>query len=130
MRAMAGRCFGCGSNAHVRRDCPMGEVQCGYCKRRNHKEAVCQDRYMGRERDGGLRNPRRGQRVAATVTEDLFSLFSNETPPPPSAPAPASVAATSANVDMQAMMEEYQKRNAELQTLLAQVQPAPAQPPF
>lgn len=88
-RAMRGRCFGCGGGDHSRStgNCRAKGVKCNYCKRPNHYEIVCEDKFCGRPRNRG------GARVAATTTSD-FTLFPGETGLQGLGQAPATIAAT------------------------------------
>ena len=111
--AMRGRCYGCGSTDHVKRNGNHGSTRCAYCHRLGHLERVCQDRYLGLEKGRGDR-PGNKARVAASSTE--FSLFPGETitstsTAPPPAPAPA------APSGMEALMAEMAKQNAILAAL-------------
>ena len=85
-RLMHGRCYGCGSRDHLKRDGNHGTTRCQYCERFGHIQTVCLDRFLGRERGRGNRQPR--QRVAATA-EAPFSLFNDDTPAQISATIPA-----------------------------------------
>ena len=87
LQAMRGRCFGCGSKDHVKKDGNHSGVQCRYCSRQGHLEQVCQDKFMGFTRGRGAA---RNQRVAASSTP--FSLFNEDAPAPspPSAPSSSS----------------------------------------
>ncbi|KAF9260911.1 hypothetical protein L218DRAFT_962046, partial [Marasmius fiardii PR-910] len=77
VRWMRNRCFGCGG-LHLKRDCNWARgVTCNYCKRAGHLEQVCQNKFMGKERGGGLAGRGR-QWIAATNTEEHFSLFDEE----------------------------------------------------
>ena len=60
LRRMRGRCFGCGSTVHARKDGNHDRDLCGYCKRAGHREVVCMDKFMGRPK---------GQKLAATEEE-------------------------------------------------------------
>ena len=60
-RQMLGRCYGCGSKAHARREGNYDCNLCGYCKRVGHWEVVCMDKFLGWAR---------GQNAAATVEEN------------------------------------------------------------
>jgi len=76
-RLMRGRCYGCGGQGHNKRDCETTKGRiCAYCERPNHKETVCQDKFMGVARGRGRKQQ---ARVAATVMEE-FTLFPEETP--------------------------------------------------
>jgi hypothetical protein len=55
---MRGKCFGCGSKDHTKKDGHHERDLCPYCKRVGHKETVCQDRFVGKPRK---------QKAAATV---------------------------------------------------------------
>ena len=74
---MRGRCYGCGAQTHEKRNCPHKETTCRYCSRKGHLEAVCQDRFMGLERNRGKKQSNRRQQVSAN-TDESFSLFPGE----------------------------------------------------
>ena len=73
---MRGRCYGCGSQSHEKRGCPHKDTTCRYCARRGHLETVCQDKFMGLERNRGKRQKPR-QQISATSAIP-FTLFPNE----------------------------------------------------
>ncbi|KAG2008145.1 hypothetical protein CC2G_013607 [Coprinopsis cinerea AmutBmut pab1-1] len=63
---MRGRCFGCGSRDHIKRDGDHTALRCTHCQRMGHTAGVCQDRFMGFPTGRGLRSqPHR--RVRATT---------------------------------------------------------------
>ncbi|KAJ3533934.1 hypothetical protein NMY22_g7130 [Coprinellus aureogranulatus] len=102
-RQMRGKCYGCGSSSHVKRDGNHGSTKCDYCGRLGHFARVCQDRFMGLSKGRGNRT---GQRVAATSE---FSLFPEDTP---TAPAASTSAAAANDIDMatiRAMVERQEK---------------------
>ncbi|KAL1684459.1 hypothetical protein GGG16DRAFT_21886, partial [Schizophyllum commune] len=88
---LRGRCFGCGATGHNKADCTEScNSTCRYCARRGHSDRVCQDRFMGLERNRGAQHP---ARVAATVSAP-FSLFREDGMAPPVMPvAPAAALA-------------------------------------
>jgi hypothetical protein len=57
LRRMHGKCFGCGSAVHARKDGNHERDQCNYCKRVGHREVVCMEKFMGKPK---------GQKAAAT----------------------------------------------------------------
>ena len=58
LRAMTGKCFGCGSPDHAKKDGQHDREICKWCSRAGHREGVCQDKFLGKPRK---------QRVAATT---------------------------------------------------------------
>ena len=60
MRRMHGKCFGCRSATHSRKDSSHEHNLCAYCKRVRHREVVCMDKFLGKPK---------GQRAAATIVE-------------------------------------------------------------
>ncbi|KAG2004527.1 hypothetical protein CC2G_003079 [Coprinopsis cinerea AmutBmut pab1-1] len=98
LQAMRGRCFGCGSSAHIKKDGNHGSLRCNHCQRLGHSANVCQDKFMGYPPGRGLTQRRR---VAATQ-EVPFSLFDDSSTPAATiaATSPAPPAATSSNVSL------------------------------
>lgn len=45
---MRGKCFGCGSTNHAKKDGSHDRDLCAYCKRVGHREVVCMDKFLGR----------------------------------------------------------------------------------
>ena len=62
MRQMRGKCFGCGSSAHSKKDGHHERDLCTYCKRPGHREGVCMDKFLGRAKS---------QKVAAVLEGDI-----------------------------------------------------------
>ena len=91
MARMRGRCYGCGGQGHEKRNCSHRETTCHYCGRRGHLESVCQDKFMGLERNRGNKRPR--QQISASSSVP-FTLFPEEqvqiaaTAPTPPATSP------------------------------------------
>ncbi|EIW73870.1 hypothetical protein CONPUDRAFT_68232 [Coniophora puteana RWD-64-598 SS2] len=117
-RAMTGRCFGCGSKEHLKRDGNHQTDRCGYCSRTGHKETVCEDKYLGRERNQGQLSRGQGrQRVAASRQDSApFSLFTE----PPTATVAASIPVADQNTTQIADLERIL---AEQQALLDRLRP-------
>ena len=57
LRRMRGKCFGCGSTVHTKKDGNHDRDLCAYCRRVGHREVVCMDKFLGRPK---------GQKAAAT----------------------------------------------------------------
>jgi hypothetical protein len=57
LRRMRGKCFGCGSAVHARKDGNHEHDQCNYCKHVGHREVVCMEKFMGKPK---------GQKAVAT----------------------------------------------------------------
>ena len=62
---MCGRCWGCGSTIHTRKEGNHDHDLCGYCKKVGHWETVCLDKFMARGRK---------QKAAATVENSSSSM--------------------------------------------------------
>jgi hypothetical protein len=93
---MRGKCFGCGSGQHARKDGNHDRDLCAYCKRVGHREVVCMDKFIGKsksqkvvatdEGDGeGLNSPLEevleefeGEGAAATNTITLAQLMEQQ----------------------------------------------------
>jgi Retrotransposon gag protein len=65
LRKMKGKCFGCGSAVHTKKDGNHERDLCGYCKRVGHREVVCFDKFAGRSKT---------QKVAAIGEEESVSV--------------------------------------------------------
>jgi hypothetical protein len=64
MQRMRGKCFGCGSAGHTKKDGNHEHDLCSYCKRMGHRVMVCMDKFLGRPQS---------QKAAATEEEE--SIF-------------------------------------------------------
>lgn len=91
IKSMTGKCFGCGSTAHSKRDGNHERDICAWCGRTGHREVVCQSKFMGQPKK---------QRVAAT----------EEAPSDTAAAAEATVSAS--QVDVIAQLLEGQRQLA------------------
>ncbi|EIW73852.1 hypothetical protein CONPUDRAFT_31469, partial [Coniophora puteana RWD-64-598 SS2] len=104
---MQGRCFGCGSSDHIKRNGGHDREQCSHCQRRGHRQDVCEDKFLGRP-------PR--QRIATARVEGPFSLFDDDAfsstsasvPAPSSAPPSASSEVSGSTGIASASIEELQ----------------------
>jgi hypothetical protein len=61
LRQMRGRCFGCGSTTHTKKDGNHEREICGYCGRVGHRVVACMDKFLGRPK---------GQKTAGTEEEE------------------------------------------------------------
>jgi Retrotransposon gag protein len=97
MRRMRGRCFGCGSTSHTRKDGHHERDLCKYCMRVCHLELACIDKYMGRPKsqktaamlgegdpfeedflEGEPEEEAKGAQVAATYPNALTQLLEQQ----------------------------------------------------
>ena len=69
MCQMRGKCFGCGSSTHAKRDGHYEHDLCTYCKRPGHCEGVCMDKFLGRPKS---------QRVAVVLEETALDVDLSE----------------------------------------------------
>jgi hypothetical protein len=69
MRQMRGKCFGCGSSAHAKKDGHHEHDLCAYCKRPGHREGVCMDKFLGRPRSQKLAAVLEGEVLDAETSE-------------------------------------------------------------
>src|SRR6267154_1849967 len=60
MCQMCGRCFGCRSTVHSKREGNHEQDLCSYCRHIGHREDVCMDKFMGKSK---------GQKAVATMGE-------------------------------------------------------------
>ncbi|EJF60333.1 hypothetical protein DICSQDRAFT_137645 [Dichomitus squalens LYAD-421 SS1] len=71
-RLMRGKCYGCGSMAHVKKDGGHNWDICGYCRRVGHRETVCMDKFLKKPRSQKLaateEGPEEPQVAASTST--------------------------------------------------------------
>ena len=131
-QAMRGRCYGCGLRTHTKKDCKHNKTQCNHCKRYGHLIAVCQDRFMGLEKDRGL--SRNTQRVRATTAanEAAFDICTGQpiynshatiaastttASPSVSAPTPATPAAPNDFSDLQTIQQNQLRILSEMAKL-------------
>ena len=61
LRRMKGKCFGCGSSTHTRKDGNHEREICKFCQRVGHREPVCMDKFLGKPKN---------QKAAATMEEE------------------------------------------------------------
>ncbi|KAL0061596.1 hypothetical protein AAF712_011565 [Marasmius tenuissimus] len=121
VKAMRGKCYGCGASDHTKANGNHGQDKCNYCARPGHRSNVCQDKYLGRAPRGGIRR----QQISATP----FTLFPDEPTPTPSySPLPmaptAQISATPSstpNMDAVAQIAALQQALAQQNTILQQL---------
>ena len=118
LEAMRGRCYGCGSTGHSKKDGNHANLKCTYCSRFGHMEGVCQDKFMGLGRNRGLLNNRRPQRVAATPAP--FTLFPEETQVAASVTADSSATSSSPSIlpDLSKLQNAIAEQNRMLSLLV------------
>jgi hypothetical protein len=65
---MHGRCFGCGSTIHAKKEGNHDRNLCPYCKRTGHQEIVCMDKFLGQAKT---------QKAAAVIQAEEESMGLN-----------------------------------------------------
>ena len=105
-----GRCFSCGSPNHIRGNCNMKNKKCRYCARTRHVERVCQDRYMGLEKNRGAGKTGGGGARISANTETPFSLFNNTAPT--AGPSQSSACINDSTNEIQALKEAMAQQTA------------------
>ena len=121
LQKMKGRCFGCGSDDHIKSACSWKTEKCRYCARTGHVERVCQDKFLGVERGRDNRTRRGGgggtaQWVAANTP---FSLFDDETPALNTTPSPSIAASSTPNLSDE--LQGFRNAMAEQNKILAAI---------
>ncbi|KAG2007370.1 hypothetical protein CC2G_015064 [Coprinopsis cinerea AmutBmut pab1-1] len=111
LQAMRGRCFGCGSSAHIKKDGNHGSLRCNHCQRLGHSANVCQDKFMGYPPGRGLTQRRR---VAATQ-EAPFSLFNNSSTATVASTSSAPALPNFSIADLLAIQQKQQETLARLE---------------
>ncbi|EEB88902.1 hypothetical protein MPER_13073 [Moniliophthora perniciosa FA553] len=99
IRAMTGKCYGCGSTQHTKANGGHEREICGHCTRAGHREAVCFDKWAGKPK---------ARRVAASESVPAA------VPESPSSPA-AGPSATPSIEDMLAQLTLLSTQFAALQ---------------
>ena len=95
---MTGKCFGCGSTAHSKKDRNYERDLCSWCGRTGHREVVCQSKYRGQPKK---------QRVAAT--EDKV--------PDTAAPAPEATISASRDDVIAQLLEGQRQLAAQIEAM-------------
>jgi hypothetical protein len=117
LKLMRNRCFCCGASGHMKYQCSHKDSTCNYCARKGHLDRVCQDKFLGLEKNRGKRS--QGQRIAATTGNDFFTLFPNEPSTLPSFTPNNSIAGPSTVSDPTAQLNALQSAMAQQAAILA-----------
>ncbi|TFY63253.1 hypothetical protein EVJ58_g3353 [Rhodofomes roseus] len=112
LKVMGGRCFGCGSKDHVKRDGGHERDICDWCGGTGHKTPVCQRRFLGL--------PKKATAAATSSTsstdKEVDEIFSPETSS--STSEEKTVAATSQMTDVvNAMLKQQAELAAQIEAL-------------
>jgi hypothetical protein len=97
LRRMRGKCFGCGSSVHAKKDGSHDRDLCAYCKRVGHREIVCMDKFLGRPK---------GQKAAAMEGESEVEVEEEVGTPEEESEWGQSIAATQAKSLAQLMEQQ------------------------
>lgn len=128
LKAMNGRCFGCGSASHQKKDGKHERDVCGYCRRVGHRESVCQNKWMGYSR------PEAVKAGSTSGVEEIFEMNPSSTAPSaPAKPAASEVsqigtsssgAAIAANITADPAIQKILERQKELEAELSALRKA------
>ena len=111
---MRGKCFGCGSPDHAKKDGGHEHDICNHCKKVGHRSPVCMAKYLGKK-------------VVAKAAASNETPESSKPPPPPAAKAAATTSKgkapaqdIKAQADLMAkLMAQVEEQSKELATLKA-----------
>ena len=78
---MAGKCFGCGSTEHTKKNGGHDLEICHHCQKAGHRANVCFDKYMGKEKKAKAAST---QQAASTSGQAQVASTSTPSPAPPS----------------------------------------------
>src|ERR1700761_9748506 len=108
---MRGKCFGCGSTDHAKKDGKHEHDVCGHCKKVGHRSPVCMAKYMGKPITA--KAAATGQKaVASSSTTDAKGKASV------SATTPAPAQNSKAQADLLAkLMAQMQEQSAHIEAL-------------
>src|ERR1700735_5049339 len=112
---MRGKCFGCGSPDHTKKDGGHERDICNHCKKVGHRSPVCMAKYLGKKV------------VAKAAASNETPDGSKPTAPPPTATAAATTSKgkapaqdTNAQADLMAkLMAQVEEQSKELAALKA-----------
>jgi len=96
MREMKGKCYGCGSKEHTKKDRNHNRDTCHHCGKTGHKAPVCFAKYLGKPKAAGA--------AATTENNDAPSSSSSSPPSKQSASATTQSAKDNKNADLLAKM--------------------------
>ena len=82
MKQMTGKCFGCGSTEHTKKNGGHDQEICHHCQKAGHRTNVCFDKYMGKEKKAKAASM---QQAASTFSgQAQVALTSTPSPAPSS----------------------------------------------
>ena len=111
---MRGKCFGCGSPDHTKKEGGHERNICNHCKKVGHRSPVCMAKYLGKK-------------VVAKAAASSENPADSQQPPPPTAKAAATTSkgkVPASNIKAQAdlmakLMAQVEEQSKELATLKA-----------
>src|SRR6201996_5271256 len=107
---MKGKCFGCGSTDHAKKDGKHEHNICGHCKKVGHHSPVCMAKYLGKPI--AAKAAATGQAAASSTTMDPKGKASV------SATTPAQAQNSKAQADLLAkLMAQMQEQSVQIEVL-------------
>src|SRR6201996_2302897 len=107
---MKGKCFGCGSTDHAKKDGKHEHDICGHCKKVGHHSPVCMAKYMGKPI--AAKAAATEQKAALSSTTDSKGKASVST----TTPAPAQNSKAQADL-LAKLMAQMQEQSAQIEAL-------------
>jgi hypothetical protein len=110
---MQGKCYGCGSTDHTKKDGNHKHDVCNHCGKTGHRLPVCFTKYIGK--------PGKGAKAAATLDSSTSTMKPPSSSPP--AMASASTSALAKNNKTQAdllaeLMKHIEDQDAQIKALI------------
>ena len=105
MKQMAGKCFGCGSTDHIKKNSGHDQEICHHCQKAGHHANICFDKYMGKEKKA----------KAASMQQAASTSSSNVQVASTSAPTPTPLTLQSEVIKL--LMEQQKALSEQLKAL-------------
>ena len=114
MKFMEGKCFGCGSKEHTKKEGHHERDVCNHCRKMGHRSPICFTKYIGKP----------GKLASAATTSDSTTTTNNSQTPPSSSTTSVSATALAKDSKTQAdllaqLMKQIEAQDAQIKALSA-----------